>query len=75
LTNENPPYKYVSVEGPITSKEPMDLEGHLRPMARRYLGEEMGDRYVEKEPSEGSMVYFMEPEVWLTVDYAKTGPL
>src|SRR5687767_29271 len=34
---ENPPYKYVSVEGPIISTEAADIERDLRPLARRYL--------------------------------------
>lgn len=35
---ERPPYKYVSVEGPIVSTEAADIERDLRPLARRYLG-------------------------------------
>ena len=49
---EAPPYKYVSVEGPIVSIESSDLERDLRPIARRYLGEEFGDRYVETTRAE-----------------------
>jgi nitroimidazol reductase NimA-like FMN-containing flavoprotein (pyridoxamine 5'-phosphate oxidase superfamily) len=45
---ERPPYKYVSVEGAIISTEAADIERDLRPLARRYLGKEMGDRYVEE---------------------------
>ena len=45
---ETPPYKYVSVEGPIVSTEAADIERDLRSLARRYLGKEMGDRYVEE---------------------------
>src|ERR671918_3040389 len=41
---ETPPYKYVSVEGPIVAIEVADLERDLRPLAHRYLGAEMGDR-------------------------------
>lgn len=44
---ETPPYKYVSVEGPITSIEGSDLEEHKRPLAHRYLGSEFGDGYIE----------------------------
>ena len=42
------PYKYVSVEGPIVSTQPADHERDLRPIARRYLGAEEGDRYIER---------------------------
>src|SRR5262245_47288390 len=48
VQTETPPYKYVSVEGAITSSEAADIERDLRPLARRYLGKEGGDRYVEE---------------------------
>lgn len=72
---ETPPYRYVSVEGPIVAIEPADVEKHTRPMARRYLGLELGDRYVEATAADrqagGSLVVRMRPERWLTVDYGK----
>jgi nitroimidazol reductase NimA-like FMN-containing flavoprotein (pyridoxamine 5'-phosphate oxidase superfamily) len=72
---EAPPYRYVSVEGPIVAIEPADRERHARPMARRYLGAELGDRYVEATSGEreaaGSVVVRVRPERWLTVDYRK----
>lgn len=72
---ENPPYKYVSVEGPIISTEAADIERDLRPLARRYLGKEMGDRYVEETrnlPTHANNVLIrMRPERWLTADYSK----
>ena len=69
------PYKYVSVEGPIVSTQPADREHDLRPIARRYLGPEEGDRYVERtrdDPDYADNVLIrMRPERWLTVDYGK----
>ena len=44
VQTETPPYKYVSVEGPIVAVEAADLERDRRPVARRYLGTEVGDR-------------------------------
>jgi nitroimidazol reductase NimA-like FMN-containing flavoprotein (pyridoxamine 5'-phosphate oxidase superfamily) len=72
---ETPPYKYVSVEGPIIAMEAADLERDLRPLARRYLGIEKGDRYIEQtrdahEHAENVLIR-MRPERWLTVDFAK----
>lgn len=73
---ETPPYKYVSVEGPVVSLSPPDIETHLRPMARRYLGEELGDAYTDANRHEdGSFVVSMKPERWLTVDYSKEMPI
>lgn len=39
-------FAYVSVEGPITEIEPVDLERDARPMAHRYLGIDVGDAYI-----------------------------
>jgi hypothetical protein len=68
---EDLPYKYVTVEGPVVEVRAADLEDDTRPMARRYLGEEMGDAYVESNLTGASNFYRMQPETWLTVDYAK----
>jgi nitroimidazol reductase NimA-like FMN-containing flavoprotein (pyridoxamine 5'-phosphate oxidase superfamily) len=72
---ETPPYQYVSVEGPVIAMEAADLERDLRPLAHRYLGAEMGDRYIEQtrhahEHAE-NMLIRMRPQRWLTVDFAK----
>ena len=49
------------------------LERDLRPLARRYLGLQRGDRYIESTQSEhgDNVLVRMCPERWLTVDYAK----
>jgi len=68
---EAPPYyRYVSVSGAIIEQRPADRESDSRPMARRYLGKELGDLYIETTPG-NSDLYVMRPERWLTVDYAK----
>ena len=68
--DEKPPYKYVSVEGPVEMEE-LDPADRLA-MARRYLGEAGGDRYVASNPDQdGENVMFrMTPEHWLSVDYS-----
>jgi nitroimidazol reductase NimA-like FMN-containing flavoprotein (pyridoxamine 5'-phosphate oxidase superfamily) len=69
---EDMPYRYVSVEGPVVEVREADKEKDFRPMAHRYLGEEFGDAYVESAAGEGvDFVYRMLPERWLTVDYGK----
>jgi PPOX class probable F420-dependent enzyme len=67
--DERPPYKYVTVEGPVTIEE----AGHDErlALARRYLGPEGGDAYVTANPTGGQIVVRMTPERWLTVDYGK----
>ena len=75
VQDENSPYKYVSVEGPVIGTEPEDLERHERPLAHRYLGVEGGDAYIEATQStyEGleMVAISMKPERWLSVDYSK----
>jgi nitroimidazol reductase NimA-like FMN-containing flavoprotein (pyridoxamine 5'-phosphate oxidase superfamily) len=72
---ETPPYKYVSVEGPVVAIEPADLERDRRPIAHRYLGAQRGDRYIEQTQGEPghveNVLVRMLPERWLTVDYTK----
>ena len=76
--SEQPPYKYVSVEGPITAIVPSDVERDGRPLARRYLGREIGDRYIEAtdsaESRSANIRVTLRPERWLSVDYAKQYP-
>ena len=70
---ETPPYKYVSVEGPIVAIEPANLERDRRPLAHRYFGVRAGDQYIERTRAETdeNMLVRMRPERWLTVDYGK----
>jgi nitroimidazol reductase NimA-like FMN-containing flavoprotein (pyridoxamine 5'-phosphate oxidase superfamily) len=73
VQTETPPYQYVSVEGPIAGIERADLERHSRVLAHRYLGRELGDRYLEGSSGgrDESIVVRLRPERWLTVDYGK----
>jgi PPOX class probable F420-dependent enzyme len=72
VQTEEPPYRYVSVEGPIVAIESSDRERDARPLAHRYLGAELGDRYMEASAGdEASVLVRMRPERWLTVDYRK----
>ena len=69
---ETAPYRYVSVEGPITI-ERADVERDLRPLARRYLGVSGGDAYVEQTRAEhtDNALVRIRPERWLTADFGK----
>ena len=71
-SEEPPAYCYVSVEGPVVETRAADLERDLRPMARRYLGNEMGDAYANATGVAGQTVFVMQPERWRTVDYRKS---
>jgi uncharacterized protein len=68
---ETPPYKYVSIEGPVVSIAPSDREKYGRPMAHRYLGQKLGDQYTDAGDPEASVIVRIRPEQWLAVDYGK----
>lgn len=72
---EQPAYPYASVEGPVTSIEPSDVERDERPLAHGYLAAEFGDRYIESiggTDARGNNVRVkMRTERWLTTDDSK----
>ncbi|MDH3754017.1 MAG: pyridoxamine 5'-phosphate oxidase family protein, partial [Acidimicrobiia bacterium] len=72
-TEELPP-KYVSVEGPVVSIEPSDVD-ELTVMAARYLGDEIGAAYVEmtrgSDDDVDEVQIRMRPERWFSGDFAK----
>ncbi len=72
VQTELAPYKYVSVEGPVTLGTP-EFERDVRQMAVRYLGEQLGEWYLQKTAAErvGTVLVTLHPERWLTVDYSK----
>lgn len=79
VQDEAPPYKYVTVEGPVVAVEAADRERDTRQMARRYLGVAGGDDFMASTAtSAGStppddVVIRMRPARWLTADFGKAG--
>jgi len=76
VQDPRPPYKYVSLEGPVVGIEPAQLERDIRPMAHRYLGVEPGEQYIASiggdSAGEGDILIRMRPERWYSVDYSKS---
>ena len=70
----SPPYRYVSVEGPVISEEEPG-PGERLAMARRYLGAAGGDRYLAGNPDPGreNVAFRMRPQHWLSQDQGQ-GP-
>jgi len=68
--SEEPPYKYVSVEGPVVSISE-STEDDLLAMAVRYLGKTGGQQYSENSNGSGGVLVRIKPERWLAVDYGK----
>ncbi len=74
VQTEDLPPKYVSVEGPIVSIGPADVERDVRPLTHRYLGKEIGDGYVDATRPDGTtpeVVIRMRPERWFSRDFGK----
>ena len=64
--------RYVSVEGPVVALDDADLDRDLRPIARRYLGEQVADGYLAAtrgEQATDELVVRIRPERWLTRDF------
>jgi nitroimidazol reductase NimA-like FMN-containing flavoprotein (pyridoxamine 5'-phosphate oxidase superfamily) len=70
---ETPPYRYVSVEGPITAMAETVDPDERRALAHRYLGAELGQLYLgaTEEDAADSVAFRMVPERWHTADYGK----
>ncbi len=75
VQDETPPYRYVAVSGPIVAVDAVDLERDLRPLARRYLGVEGGDQWVEQNggstAGQGDILIRLQPQAWLSADFGK----
>jgi nitroimidazol reductase NimA-like FMN-containing flavoprotein (pyridoxamine 5'-phosphate oxidase superfamily) len=75
VQDETPPYRYVSVDGPVVSREASVKDRDEFEMASRYLGEELAHLYVEGTRADPSnrpgIVVRMKPEGWLTMDFSK----
>lgn len=69
---EELPYKYVSIDGPIEIDElGADAQADVEPMAIRYLGEEMGKGYAAGGTAADEIRIRIRPERWFSVDYGK----
>ena len=66
--DEQPPYKYVTVEGTAVIEDATDAE--RLELARRYLGPEGGDAFIAANPGGGQVMIKMTPEHWLTRSYS-----
>ena len=64
VQDERPPYKYVTVEGPVVMEDATDAE--RLELARRYLGPEGGDAYIAANPGGRQVMIRMTPEHWLS---------
>lgn len=67
---DNPPYRYITAEGDVTSIGPAEDAG-VRELAVGYLGAEAGDTFTDENLTPTSIAIRMRPARWLSVDYAQ----
>jgi nitroimidazol reductase NimA-like FMN-containing flavoprotein (pyridoxamine 5'-phosphate oxidase superfamily) len=75
--DEAPPYRYVSVEGKITTVDSTGSDrGEVRAMAHRYLGIEFGDAFMTAtaDNADDEAAFRMVPTRWMTFDMRKLVP-
>lgn len=72
---EDPPYKYVSVEGAleIVELDAAASRAFVEPMAVRYLDEELGRGYASSSVGPDDILIRLRPDRWFSVDFAKPG--
>jgi PPOX class probable F420-dependent enzyme len=72
VQTEAAPYQYVVVEGPVAITDGVDSDWR-RGLARRYLGAELGDAYIEStiDQERTSVTVRLSPQKWRTTDYNK----
>jgi PPOX class probable F420-dependent enzyme len=72
VQTEAAPYQYVVVEGPVTITDGVE-DDWRRGVARRYLGEAVGDAYIETTMDEvrTAITVRLSPQKWRTTDYNK----
>lgn len=69
VQDEQPPYKYVTAEGDITSIDAAQ-DADVRSLAIRYLGEEAGNQFTDQNLTPTSIAIRMRPKRWLSFDYS-----
>jgi len=73
VQTQDMPYRYASVEGPVTAIEDTVTVEQRRELARRYLGQDGADGYVEatRDVTDRMCAIHIRPEHWLTRDYTR----
>ncbi|MER7412268.1 MULTISPECIES: pyridoxamine 5'-phosphate oxidase family protein [Streptomyces] len=72
VQDERPPYRYVSVEGPVTAAlDPLD-EASRTAIAHRYLPEQEAAAYLKATENQlhEDVTFRMRPQRWRSADFA-----
>jgi PPOX class probable F420-dependent enzyme len=69
VQHEEPPYRYVVVEGTVVDTTPTPVEIR-EAIAIRYLGEEGGRAFVREMEGQNTVLFTIRPDRWLTADFS-----
>ncbi|WP_344883298.1 pyridoxamine 5'-phosphate oxidase family protein [Allokutzneria multivorans] len=73
VQDENPPYRYVSVSGPVVSVDNETPWPELEALARRYLEGEAAEDFLKSIEGETIATFRMRPNRWYSTDYSISG--
>lgn len=73
VQSEGTPYRYVTVEGPVTQTDGRPDEAWQRALHHRYLGPEAGDMVFEmmRDTLAGEVQFELTPQRWTSSDYTE----
>ena len=74
VQNEQLPYAFVTVDGPVVVGDTAADEGLRTRIAIRYLGQELGARYIESTKGGDNVLARLTPEHWRSNDYSRVSP-
>ena len=72
--NEQLPYAFVTVDGPVVVGDTAADEVLRARIAIRYLGQELGASYIESTESSDNVLARLTPEHWRSNDYSRLSP-
>jgi PPOX class probable F420-dependent enzyme len=72
VQDETPPYKYVSVEGPVVDIQLETSQADRETMAYRYFERAEADAYLEQIKDEPVAQLLMRPRRWYSVDFSNS---
>jgi PPOX class probable F420-dependent enzyme len=70
VQHEEPPYRYVVVEGTLVDTTAPTPSEVLEKTAVRYLGEEGGRRFLRAMEGHENVLFTIRPDRWLTADFS-----
>ncbi|WP_210407937.1 pyridoxamine 5'-phosphate oxidase family protein [Allokutzneria sp. NRRL B-24872] len=73
VQDENPPYRYVSVSGPVVSVDDETPWAEVEELARRYLAGEAADDFLKSLEGAKITTFRMRPNRWYSTDYSISG--